>query len=76
MTLSDRVEEGESVDSACTGGITAAIEAITSGAGGSTLGGGVISLSAGPEQLCLEAISVISSKSTWMVSTIRLVRLL
>nr|GEV92040.1 reverse transcriptase domain-containing protein [Tanacetum cinerariifolium] len=33
---------------------------------------GIISLSAGPELLCSEAIAVSSSKSTWMVSTIRL----
>nr|GEW47820.1 reverse transcriptase domain-containing protein [Tanacetum cinerariifolium] len=74
------LEEGELVDSACTGGITSAIGAITSGAGGSTLGGGVsnssnsgvISLSAGPELLYSEAIAVSSSKSTWMVSAIRL----
>nr|GEY22549.1 hypothetical protein [Tanacetum cinerariifolium] len=33
-----------------------------------------ISLSAGPELLRSEAITVSSSKSTWMVSTIRLVR--
>nr|GFC68817.1 hypothetical protein [Tanacetum cinerariifolium] len=39
MTLSGRVEEGEPVDSAYTGGITSAIRAITSRAGGSTLGG-------------------------------------
>nr|GFD12686.1 hypothetical protein [Tanacetum cinerariifolium] len=35
---------------------------------------GVILLSAGPELLCSEAIAISSSKSTWMVSTIRLVR--
>nr|GFA02492.1 integrase, catalytic region, zinc finger, CCHC-type, peptidase aspartic, catalytic [Tanacetum cinerariifolium] len=35
---------------------------------------GVISLSAGPKLLCSEAIAVSSSKSTWMVSTIRLVQ--
>nr|GFA72529.1 hypothetical protein [Tanacetum cinerariifolium] len=35
----------------------------------------VISLSACPELLCSKAIAVSSSKSTWMVSTIRLVRL-
>nr|GFC99712.1 hypothetical protein [Tanacetum cinerariifolium] len=34
-------EEGEQVDLACSGGITSAIGAITSGARGSTLGGGV-----------------------------------
>nr|GFC80748.1 hypothetical protein [Tanacetum cinerariifolium] len=34
------VEEGELVDSACIGGITSAIRAITSGVRGSTLGGG------------------------------------
>nr|GEZ58210.1 hypothetical protein [Tanacetum cinerariifolium]GFA18912.1 hypothetical protein [Tanacetum cinerariifolium] len=34
------VEEGEPVDSAGSGAITSAIEAITSGAGRSTLGGG------------------------------------
>nr|GFA56487.1 hypothetical protein [Tanacetum cinerariifolium] len=33
---------------------------------------GVISLSAGPELLCSETMTVSSSKSTWMVSTIRL----
>nr|GFD14207.1 hypothetical protein [Tanacetum cinerariifolium] len=37
---------------------------------------GVFSLSAGPELLCLEAIAVSSSKSTWIVSTILLVHLL
>nr|GFC52003.1 hypothetical protein [Tanacetum cinerariifolium] len=37
---------------------------------------GVISLSAGPELRCSKAIAVSSSKSTWIVSTMRLVHLL
>nr|GEU86718.1 hypothetical protein [Tanacetum cinerariifolium] len=41
-----------------------------------SMGKRVISLSAGLELLCSEAIAISSSNSTWMVSTIRLVRVL